>query len=75
MQSAGDLVSLAAELAASVEDGHDDLERRLLELGLLVDRNTSTVVGDGDGVVGVNHNLDLRAVAGQASSTELSTIS
>ena len=65
VQTAGDLVALAAELAAGVQDGEDDLDRRLLELGVLVDRDASAVVGDADRVVRVDDDIDVGAVAGE----------
>ena len=65
MEPAGDLVSLAAELASGVQHREDDLDGRLLHLRVLVHRHTPAVVGDTDGVVGVNHHVDGRAVAGE----------
>ena len=65
VQAAGDLVASAAELAARVQDGIDDLERGLAGLLLDIDRNTAAVVRDGDGVAGVDGHADVLAVAGQ----------
>ena len=65
VQAAGHLVPLAAELAAGVQNGQDDLDRGDLLLGMLVDRDAAPVVGDGDGVIGVNGHLDMAAVTGQ----------
>ena len=66
MQAAGHLIPLAAELAAGVQNGQDDLDRGDLLLGMLVDRDAASVIGDGDGVVGVNGHLDMAAVTGQS---------
>ena len=44
VQTAGDLVAAAAELAAGVQDGHDDFQRRLVHLGVHVDRDAAAVV-------------------------------
>jgi len=65
VESARDLVTLAAELAARMQHRHDDLKRGLLELGLLVDRDSAAVVADRDAVVRVNDDFDVRAVAGE----------
>ena len=66
MQAAGDLVAAAvAELAAGVEDGEHDLERRLALLLHRVDGDAAAVVDDGDRVVGVDRHVDARAVAGE----------
>ena len=49
VQAARGLVGLAAELAARVQRGHDDLERALVrELGVRVDRDAAAVVAHGD---------------------------
>ena len=49
-----------------MQNGQDDLNRGDLLLGMLVDRDAASVVGDGDGVVGVNGHLDMAAVTGQS---------
>ena len=65
MQTARDLVAVAAELAAGVQRGHDDLGGRLAPVvGVVVDGNPATVVGDAATAVGEQHDFDLRAVAG-----------
>jgi hypothetical protein len=46
-----------------MEGGHDDLSRRPLLCGMLVDRNASPVVYDGDTVVLVDGDVDLFAEA------------
>ena len=66
MQATGHLVSLATELAAGMQHGQDDLYRGNLLLGVLIDRDAAAIVGDGDGVVGVNGHLDMAAVTGQS---------
>jgi creatinine amidohydrolase/Fe(II)-dependent formamide hydrolase-like protein len=66
VQSAGDLVAAAvAELAAGVQDRQDDLDGRQLLLGHRRDRNAATVVVHRDGVVGMDRDVDERAVAGE----------
>src|SRR5439155_15342275 len=58
VEASGDLVALALELTAGVELGHDDLDRGApLALGR-VDRDAAAVVPDGDGVVGVDGDVD-----------------
>ena len=66
VQAAGDLVAAAvAELAAGVQHGQHDLDRRALLLLHDRDRDAAAVVGDGDRVVGVDRDRDVVAVAGQ----------
>jgi hypothetical protein len=69
VQAAGDLVAVLVELAAGVEHAHDDLGGGALGLVLVVhldaDRDAAAVVGDGDGVVGVDGDDDVVAVAGE----------
>ena len=63
VQTAGDLIASAAELAARVQHGVDDLERGAPRLRLNVDGDTAAVIHNGDGVALVDRHLDLRAVA------------
>ena len=63
VQTAGDLIASAAELTARVQHGIDDLERGAPRLRLNVDRDTTAVINNGDGVALVDRHLDLRAVA------------
>ena len=64
MQAARDLVGRVIELTAGVQDRHNDLERRNLFDGMLVDGDASPVVDDRDGVVGVDRHLNLGAETG-----------
>ena len=65
VQAAGDLVALAAELAAGVQHREHDLGRRLaLVVGVVVDRDAPAVVGDPAAAVGEQRHLDARAVTG-----------
>ena len=65
MQAARGVVDLAVELAAGVQRGHDDLERRLvLELGVRIDGNAAAVVGHRQVAVGRQFDLDPGRVAG-----------
>ena len=65
VEAAGDLVGLVVELAAGVEHGHDDFGRGLLLLLVHLDRDAAAVVDDRDGVVDVDEDVDVLAVAGQ----------
>ena len=65
VQATGHLVSFAAELAAGVQDGQNDLDRGDLLFRMLVHRDAAAIVGDGDGVVGMDPYLDLVAIAGK----------
>src|SRR5690606_26451373 len=60
-RASGDLVRVVVEFAARVQDGHDDLGRRAPLLGVDIDRDAAAVVGHGDGLVGVDRDVDLRA--------------
>ena len=65
MQAAGDRVPAAAELAAGVQHGEHDLDRRLA-LGLVdVDRDAAAVVDDAHAAVGQDRDVDVVAVAGE----------
>ena len=65
VQAAGDLVAAAAELAARMEHGEDDLEGGDLELGVLVDGDAAAVVLDRAGAVFVDDHVDLVAEAAE----------
>ena len=65
VQTAGDLIAPAAELAARVQNGIDDLERGLSRLLLDVNGDAAAVVRHGDGVAGVDGHADVLAVACQ----------
>ncbi len=54
VKSAGDLVRRVVELTAGVQHGHDDLGRRSALLRHDVDRDSTAVIGDRDGLVGMN---------------------
>src|ERR687897_2825560 len=65
VQTAGDFVAAAAELAAGVEDRHDHLQGRLVLLGVLVDRDTAAVVGNRHHAVGADASHDRVGVTAQ----------
>ena len=65
VQTTGYLVGILVELTPGVEYGHDDLQRRLIELGVHPRRDTATVVLDGDAVVFVYDDVDLATVPRQ----------
>src|SRR5918995_3191664 len=65
VQTAGDFVAAAAELAAGVEDRHDHLQGRLVLLGVLVDRDTAAVVSDSHHAVGADASHDRVGVTAQ----------
>ena len=64
VQTAGHLVRALVELTTGVQDGHDDLEGRLMHLLVLVDGNTATIVLDGNGVIFVDGYLDMGTETG-----------
>ena len=63
VQPARNFVGVAIEFSARVQHGHDNFRGRLLLRGVHVDGNAAAVVGDGDAVVVVHHDVDLVAVA------------
>ena len=63
VQTAGDLIASAAELAARVQHGVDDLERGAPRLRLNVDGDTAAVIHNSDGVALVDRHFNFRAVA------------
>ena len=65
VQTARHLVAFAAELAARVQDGQDDLDRRLAAL-VHVDGDASPIVDDGDAVVLFDRHVNMVAIAGQS---------
>jgi hypothetical protein len=66
VQATGDLVAAAvAELAAGVQDGQHDLDRRALLLLHHPDGDAGAVIDDRDRVVGMDGDVDLRGAAGQ----------
>ena len=59
VQAARDRVAAAAELAAGVQDGHHDLDRRLVLRRVHVDRDAAAVVHDFDAAIGLQHDFDV----------------
>ena len=61
VQAAGRLVGLARELSAGMQDGHDDLQRRLARMfRMRVNWNAAPVIGDDELAIGVkSHRYDL----------------
>ena len=51
VQTARNLIRTFVELTAGMQHGHYDLERRLVQFGMLINRNTATVVDNFDGIV------------------------
>ena len=65
VQAAGHLIGVLIEFSAGVQLGHDHFRRRHAFLGVDVDRNAATVVGDADATVAIERYLDEIAIAGQ----------
>ena len=65
VQSAGDLIPAAAEFAARMQYGVDDLERGLARLFLDIHRYTAPVIRDADDVPRLYDDLDIVAITGQ----------
>ena len=75
VQTTGYFVAVLVELTTGVQDGEHDFQRAAFLLGVDVGRDTTSVVDDGDGIIGVNEHLDVLAKPANASSIELSTTS
>src|SRR5579871_912924 len=65
VQTARDLVTAAAELAAGVQHRHHDLDARLTHLRDGVDGNAAAVIADRDAAVGMEHHVDLLCETGE----------
>lgn len=64
VQTAGYFIRTFVELAACVQHGHNDFQSGFLFLLVPVYRNTATVVLYGDGVVFIDGDFDVVAIAG-----------
>ena len=56
MQTAGYLVRVIVEFSAGVEDGQDDFRGGAPLFRVLIDRDAAAVVGDADGLVGMDRD-------------------
>ena len=65
MESAGDRVPAPTELAAGMQHGEDDLDRRLALGAVHVHGDSTTVVHHADGAVLEDRDLDRVAMTGQ----------
>ncbi len=65
MQTAGDGISAAAELAAGVQDRQNDLDGRFLLDRVDIHRDSATVVVDAHGAVGHDRHFDVVGMTGQ----------
>ena len=65
MKTAGNFVSTAAEFAAGVKDGKNNLDRRDLLFFMLLNRDATTVIDNRDRVVGMNEHLDMVAITSE----------
>ena len=65
VQAAGHLVASAAELAAGVQHGENDLERALAGLLLDIHGDAAAVIAHADNIARLDDDLDAVAVAGQ----------
>ena len=65
VQTAGDLIAAAAEFTTGVQNGKDHLHGRPTGLGLDIHRNTTAIVGNGDGIAGIDGDGDMLTVARQ----------
>ncbi len=64
MKSAGNLIRVLIKLTAGVEHGHHDLKGALVQLLVLINRDTAAVILNGAAAVGIDGHLYVGAVAG-----------
>ena len=65
VKTAGNRVTAAAELTARVQDGHNDLNRRLVLGRVLINGNTASVIDDANAAIGQDRDLNVVRVASQ----------
>ena len=65
MEPAGHGITAAAKLSTGVEGGEYNLDGGHFLDRVLIDRNTTTVIGDADPTVGQDHHINQIAVAGK----------
>ena len=75
MQTTGNLIATTAELTACMQNGKNDFQRRFSGLNLDIDRDTTTIIRNGNGVTGIDGYSNILQYPARASSMELSTIS
>ena len=64
VETAGNLVAIAAKLAPGMEHRQNYLHSRLAGF-MQVNRDAAAIIGNGDAVILMNHHVDIRAVACQ----------
>ena len=65
VETAGVFVGALSELAAGVEVGEHQFDGGHAEFRVHIDRDTAAVIGDGDGAIDVDGDLDSVTVAGE----------
>ncbi len=63
METAGDFVSIGIELSAGVEFGQHHLRGRDAFFGMHINRNATAVIHYGEGIIDVDGDADLGAIA------------
>ena len=63
MQTTADFIRTLVELTTSVENGHNNLKGALVKFFVHVNRDTTTIILNGNGVVLVDCNLNVLTVA------------
>ena len=63
MKTTADLIGALVKLTSCVEHSHNDLKSRLVQLLVLIYRNTTSVVLYSDRLVFINGDLDMSAIA------------
>ena len=64
METAGNFVGVAIEFSAGVKNGEDDFGGGTLFRGVHIDGNAAAIVHDGDGIIGMDSDVDFIRKAG-----------
>ena len=65
VQTAGNLVCVMVELAARMQNGHDDFDGGLA-LFVHINRDASSVIGNADAVIGADGDFNMSCVSGES---------
>ena len=65
VETAGDFVGRVVEFTTGVENGEGDFAGGFLFDGMDIDRNTAAIIRHGDGVIDIDNDFDVAAVAGE----------
>ena len=66
VQTAGNFITATAEFTAGMQHGKYNFQRRLSGLCLDINRDTTTIVGDSNGITGIDGHSNIFTVSGQS---------